>query len=109
MLSACCALLAVDGNLASIVEAPGRDDFEILFQKNASFHSVGANTYSLTEDRAAWRKYREMLEHLSRRFDTGALPPPPINILGKLSPEVVKHAHALLESHAVQGKLVMTC
>ena len=109
MLSACCALLAVDGNLASITEAPGRDDFEILFQKNASFHSVGANAYSLTDDRAAWRKYREMLEHLSRQFDSGALAPPPIEVLGRLSPEVVKQAHALLEGNAVQGKLVMTC
>ena len=107
MLSACCALLAVDGNLASATQAPGRDDFETLFQKNASFHSVGANAYSLTDDHAAWRKYREMLEHLSRLFDSGALPLPPITILGRLSVEVVKQAHALLESNAVQGKLVM--
>jgi hypothetical protein len=26
-----------------------------------------------------------------------------------MSPEVVRHAHALLEGGAVQGKLVMTC
>ncbi|MEA2695658.1 MAG: NADPH:quinone reductase [Acidobacteriota bacterium] len=109
MLSACCALLAVDGDLVSITEAPSQDDFETLFQKNASFHSVGANAYSLIEDRAVWRKYREMLEHLSRLFDSGALAPPPIHVLGRLSPEVVKEAHALLESNAVQGKLVMTC
>jgi NADPH:quinone reductase-like Zn-dependent oxidoreductase len=109
MLSACCALLAVDGNLASITEAPSQDDFEFLFQKNASFHSVGANAYSLTSDRAAWRKYRKMLDHLSRHFDSGALAPPPITILGSLSSEVVRHAHALLESNAVQGKLIMTC
>jgi NADPH2:quinone reductase len=109
MLSACCALLAVDGHLASATEAPGRDDFETLFQKNASFHAVGAHAYSLTDDRAAWRKYREMLEHLSRHFDSGALPPPPISVLGNLSPEVVKQAHALLESKGVRGKLVMTC
>jgi len=109
MLSACCRLLAVDGNLASITEAPGFDDFEILFQKNASFHSVGANVYSLIEDRVAWRKYREILESLSRSFDSGALAPPPIDILGSLSPEVVKSAHERMESHAVQGKLVMTC
>jgi NADPH:quinone reductase-like Zn-dependent oxidoreductase len=109
MLSACCALLAVDGNLASITEAPSRDDFETLFQKNASFHSVGANAYSLMNDRAAWRKYRELLDHLSRHFDSGALAPPPITVLGRLSPEVVKQAHALLEGNAVQGKLVMSC
>ena len=41
MLSACCALLAMDGNLASITEAPGRDDFETLFQKNAVVPSRG--------------------------------------------------------------------
>ena len=41
MLSACCVLLALDGNLASITEAPGQDDFEALFQKNASFQPVG--------------------------------------------------------------------
>jgi len=109
MLSACCALLAVDGNLASVTEAPSREDFEILFQKNASFHSVGAHAYSLTEDRTTWRKYREILEQLSRHFVSGALPPPPVRILGRLSPEVVKQAHELLESNAVQGKLVMTC
>jgi NADPH:quinone reductase len=108
MLSSCCALLAIDGDLASTTEAPSLDDFDTLFEKNASFHSVGANAYSLNTDRAAWRKYREMLEHLARLFDSGALPPPPITVLGKLSPEVVKHAHALLESNAVQGKLVMT-
>lgn len=109
MLSACCALLAVDGSLASVTEAPSRDDFETLFQKNASFHSVGANAYSLTDDQAVWRKYREMLDNLSRHFDSGALAPPPVTVLGKLSVEVVKQAHALLESNAARGKLVMTC
>jgi NADPH:quinone reductase-like Zn-dependent oxidoreductase len=108
MLSACCAVLTVDGDLASITEAPSQDDFDILFQKNASFHSVGANAYSLVADRAVWRNYREMLEHLARLFDNGELAPPPIRILGRLSPEVVRQAHALLESSAVQGKLVMT-
>ena len=102
-------MLSVDGNLASITEAPGREDFEILFQKNASFHSVGANAYSLTDNRASWLRYREILENLARSFDSGALAPPPITVLGALSPEVVKRAHALLESKAVQGKLVMTC
>ena len=52
MLSACCALLAVDGDLASVTEAPGQDDFETLFQVNASFHPIGANAYSLIDDRA---------------------------------------------------------
>ena len=109
MLSACCSLLAVDGNLASITEVPGYDDFEMLFQKNASFHSVGAHAYSLTPDRMIWRKYRQMLEHLTRLFDSGTLAAPPITVLGKLSLLTVRQAHTLLENNAVQGKLVMTC
>jgi NADPH:quinone reductase len=109
MLSACCELVAVDGNLASVTEAPSRDDFELLFQRNASFHSIGANAYSLSADRVVWQKYREILEHLTLRFDSGQFTPPPIKVLGKFSVEVVRQAHSLLESNAVQGKLVMTC
>jgi len=109
ILSSCCALLNLDGNLASITEAPSIDDFEILFQKNASFHSIGANAYSLIDDRAVWKKYQKMLDHLSYHFDSGVFMPPSINVLGRLSLEVVKEAHALLENHSVQGKLVMTC
>jgi NADPH:quinone reductase len=109
MLSACCALLAVDGNLASVTEAPSEEDFEILFTKNASFHSVGAHAYSLRMDRSVWQKYREMLEQLSRDFDGGLLIPPPINVIGTLTPEVVRQAHRFMEVGGVQGKLVMTC
>jgi len=109
MLTACCELLAVDGHLASVTDAPSRDDFEILFQKNATFHSVGANAYSLAADRTVWRRYRDLLDRLSQSFDIYALTPPPITVLGTLSAEVVKRAHGLLESGSVQGKLVMTC
>jgi NADPH2:quinone reductase len=108
MLSACCALLALEGNLASVTEAPGRDDFDVLFDKNASFHSVGANAYSLTDRRSSWSKYRDILDQFTRDFESGVLTPPRTTDLGRMSPEVVKHAHALLESGAVQGKLVMT-
>ena len=48
-----------------------------------------------------------MLEHLSRLFDSGELPRPPVNVLGGLSEHVVKQAHAMLEGNSVQGKLVM--
>lgn len=108
MLAACCALLAIEGNLASITEAPSQDDFELLFEKNASFHSVGAHAYSLSNDRAVWRRYRDLLERLSLGFDAGALSPPPIQVLGNMSAEAVAHAHTLLETSAVQGKIVMS-
>ena len=73
------------------------------------FSPWGANASSLTNDRAIWRKYREVRDHLSQHFDSGALAPPRIPILGGLSSEVVTRAHALLENNAVQGKLIMTC
>jgi NADPH:quinone reductase len=106
MLSACCDLLAVDGILASCTEAASPDDFETLFSKNALFHSVGANAYSLSSDRTTWRKYRDMLDGFARLYDAGDLAPPTISHVGSLSSDVVRRAHALLESGAVQGKLV---
>jgi NADPH:quinone reductase len=109
MLSACCALLALDGRLASVTEAPTQQDFDRLFDKNASFHAVGANAYSLTDDRRAWRRYRAWLDGLSQAFVRGDFPAPPLQVLGTLSPEVVDLAHALLERSSVQGKLVMRC
>ncbi|MEQ1517129.1 MAG: NADP-dependent oxidoreductase [Usitatibacteraceae bacterium] len=109
MLSSCSALVGVEGNLASVTEAPTQADFDILFDKNASFHPVGANAYSLMPDRRSWLKYRDMLDHLSQLFDSGALAPAPITNLGTFSAAVVKRAHALMENNTVQGKLVMTC
>ncbi|MGO1080675.1 quinone oxidoreductase family protein [Inquilinus sp. CA228] len=109
MLSACCKLLALEGHLASVTETPALGDADVLFQRNASFHTVGANAYSLVEDRAVWRRYRDMLDQLAALFDGGALPPPPITNLGPLSVETVRQAHELLERGAVQGKLVMSC
>ncbi len=109
MLSACCRLVAIDGNLASITEAPAPADVEYLFQRNGSFHAIGANAYSLTEDRNQWRHYQRMLGELAALFDSGAMPAPPVTSVGSLSVEAVRQAHDLLERSAVQGKLVMGC
>ncbi len=109
MLSACCRLVAIDGNLASITEAPTLADAEYLFQRNGSFHAIGANAYSLTEDRGQWRRYQAMLNEFTRLFESAALPAPPVISVGTLSLEAVRQAHDLLERSAVQGKLVMQC
>lgn len=109
MLSACCALLAVNGDLASVTEAPSRDDFETLFERNASFHPVGAHAFSLLGDRTVWLNYREMLQTFALAFDEGSLAPPFITTVGSMSADTVRNAHGLLEHNHVQGKLVMTC
>jgi len=108
MLAACCELLGLDGNLASVVDPPDRDSFEILFQKNASFHSVGANAYSLSNNRKQWKIYRQILDRISKFYDDREMIKPSITILGKLSVDVVRQAHELLEKSFVQGKLIMT-
>ena len=109
MLSACCDLLAIDGNLASVTEAPDQNGFETLFMKNASFHSIGANAYSLSENQEDWKIYKHILNYTSELFDSDALTKPPITILGSLSVDTVKKAHEMLENNSVQGKLIMTC
>jgi NADPH:quinone reductase len=109
MLSACCELLAIDGNLASVTDPPDRDAFEVLFQKNASFHSIGANAYSLSNNREHWKTYQRILNDISALFDSGKINKPPVTIVGSLSVDTVKKAHELLENNSVQGKLIMTC
>lgn len=109
MLTACCDLLAVDGNFASVTDPPSKEDFETLFQKNASFHSIGANAYSLPGNESYWEKYKLMLNYFSVLYDTDALPYPPITIVGQLSVDTVKKAHSLMENTSVQGKLIMNC
>ncbi|MES2148928.1 MAG: NADP-dependent oxidoreductase [Pseudomonadota bacterium] len=108
MLSACCRLLAMDGNLVSVTEAPSVEDFDILFDKNATFHTVGANAYALSSNRLHLQQYRTILANLAGQFDSGVLPPPPVQLLGELSADVVKQGHYLLQNGFVQGKIVMT-
>lgn len=109
MLSACCHLLALDGSLISVVDAPGKDDFDRLFHKNASFHPVGANAYSLSVNKQHLKTYKRILSDIATLFDLKRISAPPITVVGHLSAETVKSAHDLLENHSVQGKLVMTC
>ena len=107
MLARCCGLLGTNGHLASVTEAPTADSFELLFAKNASFHPIGANAYSLSDDRGMWIAYRTMLDQLARGFDEGTLAPPQVNVVGPLSADSVRRGHALLEAGGVQGKVVM--
>lgn len=108
MLAACCELISIDGNVASIVDPPDTNSFETLFQKNASFHPIGANAYSLSTDHSRWQIYHRILNYLSKLYDSNRIREPQINVLGPLSVDVVKKAHQLLENGSVQGKLVMS-
>ena len=109
MLSACCKLLAVDGQLISVVESPCKDDFNILFQKNASFHSIGVDAFFNTGNPAQMKTYKYILNYISELFDSNVLFRPPIKILGSLNVETVQLGHELIKDNNEQGKLIMTC
>lgn len=108
MLSACCELVGTDGHVASVTEGPGPDDVERLFASNASFHAIGANAYSLVDERRAWLRYRAMLHFLADHFDRGALGLPHVAVVGGFSVDSVRSAHEQLERSGVHGKLVMS-
>ena len=109
MLANCCRLVALDGDLISATNPPTTEDFEVLFQRNASFHAIGANAYSLVDDRRVWGKYRELLTAFAALFDLGGFPAPPIQTIGPFSVATVQRARDLLNASAAQGKLVMSC
>ena len=109
MLSEGCKALAVGGNLASTTEGPSRDDIEILFDRNASFHAIGAHADSLSKDRRQWISYRDCLDRITTCLDSGSLRLPRVTDLGPMSVATVRRAHDLLERGSVQGKLVMSC
>ena len=109
MLSEGCKALAIGGNLASTTEGPSRDDIEILFERNASFHAIGAHADALSKDRRRRMKYRACLDRITTGLDSGSLRLPRVTDLGPLSVATVRRAHDLLEAGGVQGKLVMSC
>lgn len=108
-LSKVCRTLAVGGHLASATDAPSQEDFEVLFERNASFHAIGAHADSLLSDRRRWIRYRDRLDLISKGFEAGSLRMPRVTEVGGFSVATVRRAHELLESGGVQGKLVMSC
>jgi NADPH2:quinone reductase len=108
LLAACCRLVDLDGDVASAVDAPAAADFEHLFDRNASFHAVGAHAHTLTEDRVRWRETGRTLAQLAAQMDAGALPPPHVERVGPFALETVRQAHERLQSGGMQGKLVMS-
>jgi NADPH:quinone reductase-like Zn-dependent oxidoreductase len=107
ILSACCSLLAIDGDLASATEIPTTNDFEVLFSKNASFHSIGTNAYSLSQNQFHHARYQQILNRITDLFDSGSISKPPVSVVGSFGLQTVRQAHIMLENNLAQGKLVM--
>jgi NADPH:quinone reductase len=108
MLSACCHLLNINGHLASVTEAPERADFDVLSSKNASFHTIRANAFSLSPDPSSWLYYQNRLQQLAELFDKNIIAKPLITDVGTFSVSTIAKAHMLLEAGGVQGKLTMS-
>jgi NADPH:quinone reductase-like Zn-dependent oxidoreductase len=73
MLSACCELLVIDGNLASVTEVPVWMILNYYSKRMASFHPIGANAYSLSDNQEYWKINQHILNHLSELFDSHAI------------------------------------
>jgi NADPH:quinone reductase-like Zn-dependent oxidoreductase len=114
MTGLCCDVVDFGGNVISIVQGPRddshppeEDDENRLFNRSAAFHFVMASalgTFGSPED---WPAYGRQLAELGALFECSAVHPPAIADVGGLTVETVRHAHALLESGHVRGKLVM--
>jgi NADPH:quinone reductase len=111
MTRLCCDLVNFEGDVISIVEGP-RDsaqadggDEDALFNKSATFHFALLYAKAKFGKPSDWVIYGEQLRELSRLIETQQLQTLQVKVLGSLSVETVKGAHALLESGHVKGKL----
>jgi NADPH2:quinone reductase len=114
MTGLCCDVVDFGGNVISIVQGPRddshppeEDDENRLFNRSAAFHFVMASALGTFGSPEAWPVYGRQLAELRALFEGSAVQPPATANVGGLSVETVRHAHALLESGHVQGKLVM--
>jgi NADPH:quinone reductase-like Zn-dependent oxidoreductase len=121
----CAQVLDFDGQLVTAVEEPPGFDLNVwsarggpggsasagsgaLRARSASVHLVNLGARGRDGGPAEWDTYRDALSSLSHWLDTGHLPPPPVTVVGTLSADTVREAHARLESGHTHGKLVLT-
>lgn len=114
MTGLCCDIVDFEGHVLSIVQGPRDDshppeidDENRLFNRSAAFHFVMASVRGSFGGPESWPTYAQQLTALASMAESGAIQPPAITEVGRLSVETVQRAHALLESGHTQGKLVM--
>jgi len=107
LLDWCCSAVRRGGHVASTVDSPGPDGTNDLFERNATFHAVGAHAASLSTDRRAWAAYSQMLRQWAVWLDTGYAKMPSVEVVGEFSCFTVDRAHSALSAGGHYGKLVM--
>ncbi|MGD0665816.1 MAG: NADP-dependent oxidoreductase [Rhabdochlamydiaceae bacterium] len=75
--------------------------------RNVSILQVMVGAELASPDHADWGIYPCHLKEITRMFEHKTLHPPHVQVIGSLSVETVRTAHALLEDRSVKGKLVM--
>ncbi|RFM29074.1 quinone oxidoreductase family protein [Deminuibacter soli] len=98
-------VLAVNGSYADVTALTTPAAREQLFNKGAAIFNISNYAYTLNNDTDY---YRRSLEEIARLLENDTITPSPVEIIGELSVETVRKAHAMLENNLAQGKkLVM--
>jgi NADPH2:quinone reductase len=111
----CFQVTAPGGRVVSIVEE--RPGFALdlwdeatspLITRSIGFHFVQLGARAIHGSPASLALYGKELSALAEQVARGALPLPPIEVLGELSAETVRRAHLLLDARRGGAKRVMT-
>ncbi len=110
----CFDAVAADGSVVSIVEEPAEFPLDLwdettspLVTRSASFHFVQLGAAAHLGPPARLPAYGERLARLASLYESGALPPPLVEVVGPLAAHTARSAHARLEDGHVRGKLVL--
>ncbi|WP_052732429.1 zinc-binding dehydrogenase [Hymenobacter terrenus] len=104
----CAEVLAIGGTYVDIAFLGTDGTRNELFDKAATIHNVAIYAYALGNDPIQRARFGRQLTELAALVQAGALPAPPVHVLGKFGLETVRQAHLRLDANQTQGKLVMT-
>lgn len=108
MSEVCAELLRVQGIYVDITHLSSEAARDVLFDKAATVLHIANYAYAVPGRPDLYSIYGKKLQTLFDRIATNRIQPAPIQIVGALSADTVKNAHALLEANESKGqKLVM--
>ncbi|HEY8560720.1 MAG TPA: NADP-dependent oxidoreductase [Pyrinomonadaceae bacterium] len=101
-------IIKIEGVYADITFLATEPARDALFGKGVTIRNISNYSHALDGVTEKLNVYRENLDFLREKLESGELPPSPIEVVGGLSAETVAKAHEMLEKNLTRGKkLVM--
>ncbi|MCJ7934985.1 MAG: NADP-dependent oxidoreductase [Chryseobacterium sp.] len=98
-------VLNINGTYVDVTALLTKNAHELLFNKGSLIMNISNYTYSMIKK---YDYYKNSLEEISERIETGTIAPPQYKVVGDLSLETVLQAHSILKNNQTQGhKLIM--